>query len=476
MFGMPIDAAHRTALQPFSLARSCPANATSEKRGEKIRDFALDACFPPRYGPFLDRFRSVLTFRPRVDCDHGRYLAPFKYHFDGAGAGYMVTYNWVLHTAALMNLTIVHVPFKASHLGTIGLDDDATREREFELFEWHANAAEYDACPPDSNVKKNVINVDTLHRIAWPGDAAYKMIHHFIRTHTDPVTGRVEGFSVFPTRISRLVMPYNEFDLGSVRVTSVVNEIRARFRRRDAIATIFYPPVSPTLGAPWVAPTGGVPSGPRRERANTIEVGIHIRRGDLEDHLDLKFYRDRYQSNENYQEMIRYAFRVLPPSTLKRLAVTIYSEGDPKKFKPIVQTLHRYSLAAVRVHTGLMFEALTLLEESDVVFTSFSSFSDIVTQWHADALFLGPATQGPIRHHIFFIQTEAEDDRWRMMTKWNNFNATAWREEMKGLLARRALAREDESVWLEDVRDALMPSTKQCHQTHHWETKVCEFV
>ena len=105
------------------------------------------------YGDYRRRYPHVLTFKPAVDCEKGRYMVigvPLN-GFGTSTGSYMLKLLYQLAT----NMTGVHRPFGSTHQG----ESEASQNDFWRFDDWEVDWADVAQCPPDAAIWRHQLDL-----------------------------------------------------------------------------------------------------------------------------------------------------------------------------------------------------------------------------------------------------------------------------------------------------------------------------
>ena len=273
-----------------------------------------------------DRFPHVLTYRPRVDCEHGRYLWVTNLVHDGFGMGFAKhTIKVLLQMEA--NLTGVHVPFESNHPPETPAEQDAFLGEG----DWDVAAAELQACPPGSAVKRNVL---LLHNESAITRRTLEFAEGLRRQGGAGGLVRISGDAAVPPPVleGALILPADVDRL--YRRHQWLFQVRWRCRNHPYAGAALHPDMLAQA---------------RSDVPFRMHLGVHIRRGDVVDPATggpAPLYERRFRQLAYYFNVTRHLLAHLDaliedtgPSWWLRPVVTVYSEGAAAEFAELAHNL-----------------------------------------------------------------------------------------------------------------------------------------
>ena len=274
------------------------------------------------FQPVVDYYPNLLTYRPQVDCIHGRYLVVESFHRDGLGST-LAQYTQLLSFAAQYGLTLVDFPFLTSHKEPSDAQWEFHRMLQTGLYEWHVSREQFDACPADSPVRLRALNLgkyDWQHDVISHEREAWQFNSSL---HTRVVDFLSSGSSVGCTVVWKDFTTWR----GCEHRVSLMHAIRAHVhpRRTRELVSLFHRDLSP-------------------DRGDMIDVGVHVRLGDhvvwdaATNRTLIRFqHRARFFAVGTWSSFIEQLVDALPWSAVRRLRFTIYCEEN----RPTLQRLER---------------------------------------------------------------------------------------------------------------------------------------
>lgn len=108
------------------------------------------------YQPLVDYYPTQLTYRPQIDCDHGRYLMIDRFRADGLGMT-LGSYNALLSMATYHHLQLIEVPWESTHVESCydPAQERHLRRAQYRAFEWEVTREQWNNCPLNSAVRRN---------------------------------------------------------------------------------------------------------------------------------------------------------------------------------------------------------------------------------------------------------------------------------------------------------------------------------
>jgi hypothetical protein len=407
--------------------------------------------------PVKKRFPMLLTYRPTIDCDHGRYLlindALSSHIYHGTGSQLM-WYLGVLNVAHTLNLTVIHFEWTSEHTYD---EKNIDREKYWQFFEWEIPYAAYAACPQNSSVKQNRLTYDLLPNQTFDQHHAGKQtftIKSYFKNIFDAFVAKLprhgSGFTLYSSKTFTIT--------SSLMEVGVVFEIRWWLQHRKD----YTDPFGIWTGTP--ARSNYQPDDyfnylvdvaehteknitfskldNRRESdgsfspiqcssinmRNTLLIGVHIRHGDVvkRDSLGRIISGDlyRYIANSAYAPLLILLIQGLPDQLKEKYLITIYSEGNPSDFIDILTEL-KTVLPESRCRlsfflNGRTSETFNRLLRDDILIGAFSTFSMAAGILNSRQLKIGPrhneARVHGMRNH-FSVQLDPQHTKFEITAK-----------------------------------------------------------
>lgn len=419
----------------INLTNSINQSINTNSKCDNFVDILLHHHFPHQ----ISRFSNLLQYRPRVNCEAGRYLLmnddPTTFFQDGTGSG-LLHRNAVMQIALALNLTIVHVRMLSEHN-----EDESNEERSafWPIRDWEITKADYYQCHQSTNVRNHVHqtkleSVFTLSTSPWTllPDVAEPFIN-FIASRDRAIiesNGRdLGGFTIYSdlTKVRH----------GSMLETNIIWEIRYWVKQRRWNGEFESFSLQPLSRLPdfndierkrrvaFAAETQdkGWNERPRMppldvdkhchviEDQNVLKVAVHIRRGDIMmivndppgDVALKQGFSTRYISHSVYIKALTEAYHSISSEAKKRWFVTIYSEGYPQDFADIYQALAKLVPAdqcrfALYLN-GRSIDTARRIIASDVVIMGTSSFPLALTMFNSVQVKLALSRSSASRSH-----------------------------------------------------------------------------
>ena len=334
------------------------------------------------YAPVVEYLPHLLTYRPSINCSHGRYLVVESASADGLGSS-LSAYNNIVDIASIYRLQIIDYSFTATHVDPTlygGVEPDTARRVKLKLFEWHVSREEYDRCPLDSAVKANTLQMgnsaDSLRYIV-DGDDIHRPLRFSAAKSHNLTTSFISSFSTSGFSIRFTLWQQGS---GCTHRTSLVHAIRAVVDPHRIQQPLF-------------------PSTSASHPLTSFRVGLHIRRGDLtryQPQLDeWQLRRDlinRIITIHMWVSIIEQVLAQLPWRVVRLMQFTVYSEGESStlaKVEAAVLNGQRAAFARASLTHAEVFDAPPLLwtmnaepvdsimalAQSDLLIASPSDFS-----------------------------------------------------------------------------------------------------
>ena len=373
------------------------------------------------FQPVVEYYPNVLTYRPSIDCQHGRYLLVDEFWNDGMGMS-IASYNALLSLATHYHLTLVGVPFRGTHIpyGQDPTTVDQMRRAKIKYFEWEVPRSQWERCSNDTPVAANVLHFDN-----FKAEEAYKMRENagFLYDPEKPF-GKVQPVVAAAFRdntgLTLRVRNWNGH-IGCVHRTSFIHAIRAAV---DPIRTLQRIPE-------------GLPRPPY------IEVGFHLRRGDLGhwnatlgEYEAQRKWHFRVLTSGAWARFITELFSVVPWSIASRMRWTLFTEGNASMHQEVVHAIEDGSAGSflrAATSTALQYhkppirfadedmetiDAITYLAQSDILLLSPSDFSYASCYFNTQALKMGIGYgvqfHGCHNHiRLSYTRVEGLPDEWK---------------------------------------------------------------
>ncbi len=366
-------------------------------------EMALDRYFPK----VKNRFSMLLTYHPRIDCDHGRYLllndALSSHIYHGTGSQLM-WYLGVLNVAYALNLTLIHLPWTAEHIGD---ETNFDREKYWQFSDWEIPYSAYQSCPNNSAIKRNVFRYNLTANQTFDqhhhGKEPFTIKSHFqslfqqfLRTLTDKNT----GFTFYSAQT--ITITSSLMEVGVVLETRWWLQHRELYLEHNGVWSGLpilsnYHPVDYfqyIKSNQTTQPT----ECPAIDAQSSLLIGVHIRQGDVvkrNQHnriISADLYR--YMSNSAYIPLLILIINSLPLHIKENYLITIYSEGDVTNFLDILVALKK-ALPDSRCRlsfflNGRTSETFNRLLRDDMVIGTFSTFSMATGIFNSRQLKIGP--------------------------------------------------------------------------------------
>ena len=280
----------------------------------------LNSFFPS----YRDAHPHALTLTPHIDCVSGRYLVVDLEHGGfGVSTGLFIR-KWLLALAG--NLTAVHQPFYSSHPG-----ETAAEQNQF----WKSDAWEVRMedlqrqCPPDSAVWKN--QLDLSRQGLGAGELYEAAMQHAAHLYW----GKKGGIVRLPPK---LALPLDHNTRVLFHQTQWLLQVRWLCRNNPYGDTYLRPALLEAARGPTPV---------------QLAMSIHIRRGDIMNDtaagggggggVPLQALANRYEPVGFYTEAANELLALLDAATpglpRKLLTITVYSEGSPVEFEPLLRNL-----------------------------------------------------------------------------------------------------------------------------------------
>lgn len=406
-----------------------------------------------------EKFPTLLTYHPKIDCEHGRYLllndAPNSHVIHGTGSQLM-WYLGVLNVAHLLNLTVVHLEWTAEHAAD---EKNSDRDKYWRFFEWEIPYSAYQTCSKSSPVRKNRFVYDlepnqtldqhhngkevfTINRhLQSRFDQFLSDIHHdateseqnvgftfYSRRTLTIVSSLMEVGAVFETRW--WLQHRKDYD-HSVGVWSG-NYVRSNhypsdyFQYLDSTATKNRRSNHVLLVRQrWALKSTLDIQCPSISINATLLIGVHIRHGDVvkrNEHgriISGDLYR--YIANSAYAPLLINIINGLPMYLKQNYLITIYSEGNVSDFVDILKPL-RHALPESRCRisfflNGRTSETFNRILRDDIVLIAHSTFSMAAGIFNSRQLKIGPSHNRARMHglrNFIELQLDAKHTQFKI--------------------------------------------------------------
>ena len=415
------------------------------------------------FAPLVRYYPSQLTFRPTVDCQHGRYLLVRRFHKDGLGAS-LGSYNALLSLAAYLHLQLVEPPFESTHIPK-GSDEAAVnleRRAKLRLFEWEVPRAQWELCSNHSEVKRNRLSFPEFSTHSWYAwsqtaawsyrlDTPFNITFPFVRQHAQQGTGMTLSFD-----------DWNGYH-GCVHPTSVIHAVRR---------AVDHPRVRQRL-----------PAFHDSLRSELIELHFHLRRGDLgrwnatlgEWEASAQ-WAGRMLTAYAWAGLMTQLYSVLPWSIAHRLRFSIWTEANHTVHEPVLQAIaagQRASFLRAAETSRVPFSAppvrfvdddieavdgVQSFADGDIVITSPSDFSYSACMLNPAALKIGtrysPHWHGCVDHLELESSFSPLPAQWRAAA-WVPESVVAQHQRLRFANASLLLQRVEQTVDRVDRQRAL---------------------
>lgn len=313
-------------------------------------------------------YPNLLTARPTVDCEAGRYLHVASWASSGMTHMHEV-FNGVLMIAMALNMTLVYSPRRTvgSHGGTD--NDSYMYTRVFSV-----TLDDIAKCDEGSAVRRYTLNMGEAAE-TWGGrdllqfeltvpqaNELWEVLHY------KGIPNNASGFFL-KFRSATACAPYFASTGKIFRAMYSVGRGIARVDEvEDAVAAVFEKVVNMTrVSAPYV-------------------IGVHVRRGDI---MSAPQYESWRLPASYFEQLTMAVVRALPSCLRQRAIIVVYTEGDCCEFEGLFQRARDAGcVGGFAVVDGHPAVSLLALAASDVIVTSFSGFSTVAAHYSTTAFVL----------------------------------------------------------------------------------------
>ncbi len=339
-------------------------------------------------------YPNLLTYDPHVDCYSGRYLiAPMLE--DGLGNS-VASYASVINFAIIYNLTIIdgHEWYGSKVFNHAQDEEGFARAQYFGTSHFQVSRTEYDACHPDSPVKRH----------QFVTNKNFSDIHNFVHSNNErPPSIKLE----LDKQIKHFIQRYPKSHT-IVFPKDVFLERGTFFRAGEIIETRYntihrQQPQQSLFQLTRTMPQNALPMVTTIVKPNldAIRIAVHIRRND-------KFRRDEQNSmrfhvngafgyivlnNDAFLQIIGQLLSIFPTHLRSRIHLTLYSEGLYSDFNDFLNTLSLppYSISNVGcLLNGPTTTTFDLLIQSHILIADRSSFSYAAGAFNSKSLKIAP--------------------------------------------------------------------------------------
>ena len=311
------------------------------------------------------RYPHVLTYRPRVDCNHGRYLL-VRTEYDGFGVS---AGSQLLKTLLQLDshLTGVVANFFTNH----ARDETGPEQMRFWSFEnWEVARPDVMACPPTSPVWQNALDLSgTPPPRHWSQTAVARGQELARLKQPGVVLGQSSG------KLDHWTAVGADYFLNRTWILDVQWAYRTLLDTLDPAALV--------KEAASVDPL-------------TVNLAIHIRRGDIMNKTTGEVqarYSGRYKSQEFYIDAVNGLLSVLEHVSQglskELVAVTIYTEGTPSLFRSLIRNITARGYVAAFNGDKKTSRVFTQLADADINVVAIGSAFTCYTLIHAHRLRIG---------------------------------------------------------------------------------------
>ena len=335
------------------------------------------------------QFSMLLTYHPKIDCEHGRYLLlndePSSHVYDGTGSQLM-WYLGVLNIAYIFNLTLIHLPWTAKHTFD---ENNKQREKYWKFYDWEIPYSAYQLCSKNSSIKRNIFKYDLLNNQTldqhYQGKQSFTIKSNLKNLFNQFINNLKNynqiGFTFYSSRTTTITSSL--MDIGIIFETRWWLQHRKIYNLKNGLWS----------GLSLIQ-SNNLPI----DIHKTLLIGVHIRQGDVvkrnKQGQIISAILYRYISTSAYAPLLITLIKSLPNEIRNRYFITIYSEGIMNDFIDILIQLKKV-LPEIDSHisfflNGRTSETFNRLLRDDVLITAYSTFSIASGIFNSRQLKLGP--------------------------------------------------------------------------------------
>ncbi|CAF0770422.1 unnamed protein product [Adineta steineri] len=357
------------------------------------------------FNKYQKQYSMLLTYHPKIDCEHGRYLllnnSLSSRVFHGTGSQLM-WYLGVLNIAYKLNLTLIHLEWTAEHSQD---ETNLEREKYWQFYHWEIPYSAYELCPKNSSIKRNIFRYDLI------ANQTFDQYHQGKQPFTIKSYLKF-SFENFLSNMNKNDVGFTFYSSRTLTITSSLMEMGSVFEIRWWLQhrKLYKEPYGVWSGISvrsnylpidyfqYISSNSFIIQCPSINIDDSLLIGVHIRHGDVikrnkqGEIISGDLYR--YISNSAYIPLLIYLINSLPNEIQNKYLITIYSEGVINDFDDILKSL-KNSLPQSRCHisfflNGRTSETFNRLLRDDIIINALSTFSMATGIFNSRQFKLGP--------------------------------------------------------------------------------------